>query len=177
VLLINAVGYIKGNAEALSTYFGYPANTAAAYAGRWISFKRGQAGYQQVTAGVTVSGLISELRLGGPLSKLPAATVDGTAVVRILGTPPASDGVPAGTKATLEIAASGRPLPVGSEAAAGSEKLDITFSRWGETLLLSVPTGVISSSELLGSGPSSALRRPASGVVTRAPLADFLTLY
>jgi hypothetical protein len=54
-------------------------------------------------------------------------------------------------------------------------------SRWstrrGETLLLSVLTGVISSSELLESGPSSALRRPASAVVTRAPLADFLTLY
>ena len=90
VLVLNEIGYVRANSVALRTFFGLPAEVAARFAGRWISFKQGQPGYQAVTAGVTVAGVISELRLRAPLSKLPAATTGGSLAVRIRGVAPAA---------------------------------------------------------------------------------------
>ena len=150
VLLINAVGYVEGNYKALTNFFGFPADTASKYAGKWISFKQGQTGYQQVTAGLTLSSVISELKVAAPLSKLPAAAAGGTPVVRIRGTAPAASGAPAGTEQIIEIAATGSPLPVSSEEKARGEAADVTFSSWGETPHLSAPVGAIPISAVLG---------------------------
>jgi hypothetical protein len=157
VLVLNAIGYVQANSEALTTFFGLPEAVAAKAAGRWISFKQGQPGYQAVTAGVTVPGIITELRLGAPLSKLPATTTGGSPVVRIRGVPPAADGAPAGTTVVIDIAATGRVLPVSMQTSFGNERSDVTFSNWGETVHLSAPVNPRPISSLLQSGPSATL--------------------
>ena len=128
VLVLNQIGYINANSEALRTFFGFPAEVAARFAHRWISFKRGQSGYQAVTADVTVSGVISELRLRAPLATLPSATTGGRLVVRIRGAVPAAEGAPAGTTAVIDVAAAGRVLPVSMQTSFGNDRSVVTFS-------------------------------------------------
>ena len=156
VLVLNQIGYIRANAEALRTFSGFPAELAARFARRWISFKRGQPGYQAVTAGVTVPGVISELRLRGPLAKLPAATMGGRLVVRIRGFAPAVDGAPAGATAVIDVAAAGRILPVGMQMSFGNDRSVTTFSHWGETVHLSAPVNPVPISSVLQTGPQVA---------------------
>lgn len=156
VLVLNEIGYVRANSEALKTFFGFPATLAARFAGRWISFKHGQPGYQAVTAGVTVPGVISEIRLRAPLSKLPAATTGGSPVVRIRGVAPATEGAPARATAVIDVAAAGRVLPVSMQTSFGNDRSVITFSDWGETVHVKAPIKPIPISLVLQSGPTVA---------------------
>jgi len=154
VLVLNNIGYVRANSEALRTFFGFPAEVAARFAGRWISFKQRQPGYQAVTAGVTVPGVISELRLRAPLSKLPASTTGGSLVVRIRGVAPAIEGAPPRATAVIDVAATGRVLPVSMQTSFGNDRSVTTFSNWGETVHISAPVNPVPISSVLQSGPS-----------------------
>jgi hypothetical protein len=144
VLVVGKVTYIQGNEAALTGYFGFPAAAATRLVNRWISFRPGDTGYQQVTSGVTLAGLASELELTGPLTIKALGTVVGQSVVGVHGTVPASVGAPAGSKATLYVAASGRALPVSYQIdRADSLRLTVTFSRWGEPVHLTAPPRAI----------------------------------
>jgi hypothetical protein len=154
--VLNEIGYVRANSEALKTFFGFPATLAARFAGRWISFKHGQPGYQAVTAGVTVPGVISEIRLRAPLSKLPAATTGGIPVVRIRGVAPAAERAPARATAVIDVAAAGRVLPVSMQTSFGNDRSVITFSDWGETVHVKAPIKPIPISLVLQSGPTVA---------------------
>ena len=112
VLVVGKVTYIKGNKAALAGYFGFPAAAAGRLVNRWISFRPGDTGYQQLTSGVTLAGLASELELTGPLTIKAPGMVAGQSAVGVHGTVPTSVGAPAGSKATLYVAAGGRALPV-----------------------------------------------------------------
>jgi hypothetical protein len=71
------------------------------------------------------------------------AKVRGIAV-GVHGTVPASVGAPAGSEATLYVAASGRALPVSYRLdRTGSLQFAATFSRWGERLHLTAPSQAI----------------------------------
>jgi hypothetical protein len=144
VLVVGKVTYIQGNEAALTGYFGFPAAAATRLVNRWISFRPGDTGYRQVTSGVTLAGLASELELTGPLTIKAPGTVVGQSVVGVHGAVPASVGAPAGSKATLYVAASGRALPVSYQIdRADSLRLTVTFSRWGEPVHLTAPPRAI----------------------------------
>ncbi len=155
VLVLNEIGYVRANSGALKTFFGLPAALAARFAGRWISFKHGQPGYQSVTAGVTVPEVISELRLRPPLSTLPAAA-NGGSLVRIRGIAPAAEGAPAGATAIIDVTGAGRVLPVSMQISFGNDRSVMTFSDWGETVHVKAPINPVPISSVLQSGPSVA---------------------
>jgi hypothetical protein len=144
VLVVGKVTYIKGNKAALTGYFGFPAAAAGRLVNRWISFRPGDTGYQQVTSGVTLAGLAGELELTGPLTIKAPGMVAGHSAVGVHGTVPASVGAPAGSRATLYVAAGGRALPVSYRLdRADSLQFAATFSRWGEPLHLTAPSQAI----------------------------------
>ena len=144
VLVMGAVAYIRGNEAALTGYFGFPAAAAKRLINRWISIRRGDFGYQQVTSGVTLAGVARQLELTGPLTIKAPGMVAGQSVVGVHGTVPASVGAPAGTKATLYAAASGSALPVSYRLdRADSLQFVATFSRWGEPVHLAAPRNAI----------------------------------
>jgi hypothetical protein len=143
VLVLRGVGYVDGNATALSGFLGLPSPTALQLAGRWISFTSGDPGYQQVVSGVTTGAVLSEITPVGALTKTAPTTVDGQTVVGVRGPAPASDGMPAGSKVTVYVAATGRPLPVSCLEGSGSDQTDITLSRWGEPVSVAVPQQAI----------------------------------
>jgi hypothetical protein len=143
VLVVRGVGYVDGNATALSGFLGIPDATAVQLAGRWISFTSGAPGYQQVVSGVTTSAVLTEINPVGTLSKTAPTTVDGQSVVGVRGPAPAGDGMPAGSDVTVYVAAKGRPLPVSCLEGSGKDETHITLSRWGEPVSVAVPQSAI----------------------------------
>jgi hypothetical protein len=144
VLVVGKVTYIRGNQAALTGFFGFPASAARRLVNRWISFRPGDTGYQQLTSGVTLTGLVSQLELTGPLTVKAPGMVTGQSVVGVHGTVPASAGAPAGSRATLYVAASGHALPVSYQLdRADSFQFAATFSRWGEPVHLAAPRHAI----------------------------------
>ena len=96
VLVVGEVTYIKGNEAALTGYFGFPSAAAGRLVNRWISFRPGNTGYQELTSGVKLAGLAGQLELTGPLMIKAPGMVGGRSTVGVHGTVPASAGAPGG---------------------------------------------------------------------------------
>lgn len=141
VLLVAGTGYVRGNVAALTGFLGLPAPTALRMAGRWISFSKGDAGYEQVVTGVTTQSMLDEITPVGALTKTGVRTVGGQPLVGVRGRVRAGAGAPGGT-VTLYVAATGRPLPVSAE---GNQQGPLTevFSRWGESVQVAAPPGAV----------------------------------
>ena len=156
VLVVGGVGYIKGNAAALTGFFGFSAALATRLAGRWISFHPGDSAggtdYQAVTAGVTLAGVDDEIRLTGPLTLTAPTAAAGQPVVGVHGHAPAGNGNPPGATGTLYVASSGRLLPVTFQVKAAVGQTIYTFSRWGEALHLTAPPNPIPAASLSSPG-------------------------
>ncbi len=143
VLVMHGIGYVDGNATALSGFLGLPNATAVQLAGQWISFTSGDPGYQQVVGGVTTSSVLSEINPVGTLTKTAPITLDGQSVVGVRGPAPAGDGMPKGSDVTVYVAATGRPLPVSCLEGSGKDLTHITLSRWGEPVSVTAPQHAI----------------------------------
>ncbi len=145
VILLDNVAYITGNRPAVTGFFGFPKNLGPTLAGKWISFQPTDQGYSTVSAGVTLSSALKEITPTGPLSMGRTTKVGGKSVVGIAGKVP-------GGHETLYVATTGAPLIVEAQASghsgthSGTDR--ITFSRWGEPVNLSAPTGAIPLSAL-----------------------------
>jgi hypothetical protein len=143
VLDVAGVGYASGNQTALASFFGFPAAASSRLAGRWISFRPGQPYYQQIVTAVTLDSAIGVVRLSGRLTAKGERRVGGQPVVGVRGTAPSVPGIPAGTKAILYVATTGRMLPVSYQEVSGSTRLSAVFSRWGETVRVTAPRDAI----------------------------------
>jgi hypothetical protein len=145
-LLTGGTAYLDANLAALTGYFRLPDTTASKMASRWISVRSGSAGdrqlWSEITEGMTVDSLIDLFTPAGPLTKTKQTTMDGRLVIGVGGTPPAWTGEPRGMTETLYIAAAGQPLPVSCQQIYRRDLITTTFSRWGETVHVTVPPGV-----------------------------------
>ena len=153
VLVVGKAAYIRGNAAALAGFFGLPGATAARLASRWIVMRPRDPGYQQIVAGVTTGSVLTEATPVGPLAKTEPTTVDGQSVIGVRGRVAASVGLPAGATDTVYIAATGRPLLVSCQEAAGNARLSVVFSRWGQAVHVAAPRHAVAFPA--GSGSSS----------------------
>jgi len=149
VLDVAGVGYVSGNPAALVGFFGFPAAVSARLTGRWVSFRSGQPYYQQVVDALTLGSALGVVRLSGRLTTKGVRRVGGQPVVGVRGTAPSVPGVPAGTKATLYVATTGRLLPVSYQEASGSIRLSAVFSRWGEKVSVATPRDAIPVSSVI----------------------------
>lgn len=152
VLVVDGVGYIKGDRAALIDSFGFAPTIADRLADHWISFRPGDSGgkvtYQYVTSGITLAGIADVLDLTGPLTLTKPARIAGEAVIGVRGGASYVSGVPPGGTETVYIAASGRPLPVAVRFTwSGGRTLDL-FSGWGEHVHLTAPANAVPVSSL-----------------------------
>jgi hypothetical protein len=155
ILLIDGTGYVQADAQTLQGFFQVPVAPAEQAAGQWISLRPGEklgtSSYDDVTAGITLSSVATELQLTGKLSKTPATTVAGLPVIGVQAPLPASAGLPK-AKLVLYVTDNSALRPVRYElVGGGSTRNTISFSRWGERLRLAAPTHAIPASSL-GSG-------------------------
>jgi hypothetical protein len=155
ILLIDGVDYVRADAQALQGFFQAPLAQAEQAAGRWISLhpgeKLGLSTYDDVTAGITLSSVASELQLSGTLSKSPPTTVAGRPAIGVQAPLPASDGLPK-AKLVLYVTDDSALRPLRYElVGGGSTQNEISFSRWGEKLSLAAPANAIPASSITAS--------------------------
>jgi hypothetical protein len=147
-LLIAGVGYLRGNAAALENYYGFPASVADQVNGRWISFRHGDQGYQQLTSQLRFPFFLEEISLEAPLARHGSSLVADQPAVGVHGTVSAASGAPPGSMATLYVASTGRPLPLSIIDDIPGTRSHATFSNWGETVQLAPPANSIPGSSL-----------------------------
>jgi hypothetical protein len=140
IRVIGPTTYFTGDRRGLKRYFRFSDAEIGALNGKWLSLVAGQAGYQQITAGVTLSSTLHEDAIAGHLKREAEKAIDGHAVYGISGRS-AGEGAPKGAHATLWVdVATG--LPVEFDAANGKQTLTQTFSDWGKPIKLKAPTDV-----------------------------------
>lgn len=151
VIDVAGVAYVSGNPPALVGFFGFSPAVSARLTGRWVSFRSGQPYYQQIIDALTLGSAMNVVTLSGRLTTKGAERLDGQRVVAVRGTAPSVPGVPAGTKATLYVATTGRMLPVSYAEASGSIHLSAVFSQWGEKVSVTAPRDAIPITSLIKS--------------------------
>jgi hypothetical protein len=139
VLVSAGTAYVRGDSFTLTNYLGFKQAGAAKFGGQWVQIPHGDRSYASIAEAVTLSSTIDELRLSGPLSVLPKATVAGQKVVGIKGktiaTPPAVS--------IVYVTAQGKPLPVGQIETIGGGLAEMLFSHWNEQVHVAVPANPV----------------------------------
>ncbi len=148
VVLAGRMAYISANSQGMTSYFGFPSSLVPTLAGRWISIRPTDSGFQQVTANVTLASALANVTPSGTLSTGKRSTVNHQSVRSIVGN------ASGGGRLTLFIAASGRALPVEAVESSGtgtSARGEIVkFTRWGEQVHVPKPSRAVPISTLQG---------------------------
>jgi hypothetical protein len=151
IIVIGRVGYVRGSAAVLSGFLELPAADAR-LARKWVVFRPGDSGYQQVVPGMTLSSFLSQVMPSGSLTKTARTTIDGQKVIGLRAKAPASANMPAGSTDTVYVAATGKPLPVACVEAASAVQITVTFSQWGRAATVTKPRHFIPAPGGPGSG-------------------------
>jgi len=149
VMQIGQEAFIRGNAAAISGYFGLTKNDPQQLANTWISMVPSDGGeYTTVISAVTLKSDFQQDTMAAPLSEGRVVTVDGQRCIPVTGHLSAAgySTVPA----TLYVTDSKTPLPV--EYKAGNKKATsiTTWSRWGQAVVLTAPADAIPFATLAG---------------------------
>ena len=153
ILFIAGVGYVQANASGLAALFNVPKQLADQFAGQWIALRPGEklglSTYDDVTAGITLSSVATELGQNGPPTLAAPAIVAGQRVVGVQVPLPAGQQLPGTARDVLYITDNSLLRPVLSEVTnAGSYKYQMSFSHWGETLNLTAPANAVPASSV-----------------------------
>jgi hypothetical protein len=139
VRVIGSTTYLTGDTKGLAIYGITPKEVRALH-GQWLPLVAGQAGYQTITAGVTISSTLQADELSGALTEKPAKTLNGEQVYGISGDGTGA-GSPKGSHATMWISVQ-TGLPVEFDAANKSTKITETFEGWGKAIHVETPANV-----------------------------------
>jgi len=143
VVGIGSTRYLKGDADSLATFFqAVPDTSAAAYAGKWISFTPSDKLYAALQSDLDIALVAASLKFQ------PTHSVKTADTVELIGKPFETAGTPSGEKATATTTiSSGTRLPIvqSFQASYGgsSETSSITFTHWGSATLPTAPSGAL----------------------------------
>jgi hypothetical protein len=158
LLVVPGAAYLRGDAAFLQNGLGFSVSGAASYAGKWISFGPADPGYQQLVSGDTLGSALSESTPSGTLTLTPTRTVGGRQVVGVSGgLPPdmARGGATGSVVLYVSTTAPYLPVEVVERGSLGGQSgtATITFSGWGEPVVVQAPAGAVAFASL----PASAL--------------------
>ena len=153
ILFIAGVGYVQANANGLAAIFDVPQQLADQFADQWIALRPGEklglSTYDDVTAGITLSSVATELGPNGTPTLAAPGIVAGQRVVGVQVPLPAGQQLPATARDVLYITDNSLLRPVLSEVTnAGSYKYQMSFSHWGEPLHLTAPANAVPASSV-----------------------------
>jgi hypothetical protein len=151
VVLIGTVGYVAGNAAGLVNFMQLPLPEAHLEAGQWIAVRPGQqlggSSYDDITGGITLPSVASEVTPAGPLTLTAPATIAGQQAIGVRGHAPASMQLPSTARVTLYVSTTdARPVRYVVSGVSGYAD-QVTFSDWGQTVQLTVPPHAIPATE------------------------------
>lgn len=153
ILFIAGVGYVKGDARGLAALFTLPESQADQFADQWIALQRGDklgaSTYDDVTAGITLSSVATELAPGTTVTLTTPTTIGAQQVVGVQAPLPAGDQAPATARSVIYVTDNSLLRPVLSEVTNdGSYKYQMSFGHWGETVHLTVPANPVPASSI-----------------------------
>jgi len=152
ILFIAGVGYVNADAKGLNGFFGVPQLQAKQFADRWIALrhgdKLGQTTYDDLTAGITLSSVASELEPASTPKLAPSNTINGQRVVAVQA-PAQVSGLTSKATETLDVTDNSLMRPVLAKVVAGGGySSQMSFTHWGETLHLSAPSSAVPASSV-----------------------------
>ena len=146
VRLTKTAAYLSGNAKGLSTIFGLPAKDVTTVGTKWILIKSGTTQYTDLAAGGTIGPLASEI-LPPTSSKVTVSQhkLNGQEATSLAWTQTSSSG---SVKLVLNVAATGKSLPLQLIATTTTDSAVTNFGHWGESITVNIPTKTIAVSKL-----------------------------
>ena len=142
LIFIHGLGYLKGDAVALSQYLGISQAQGQQYADQWIEIDQQSPNYAFITGGVTISSALSEVPLSGSISTTAPSVVAGVRVTTLKGIAGANSYLPH-IRETLSISTSSPSLPVKESASGQGITQVLTFSGWGHTTPVTAPVATL----------------------------------
>jgi hypothetical protein len=143
IRVVGSTTYFTGDTRGMEKYFNFTKQEVEALHRQWLSLVSGQAGYTEVTAGVTLASTLDEVKVGGQLSREPEKTLDGQQVFGISGQA-SGQGAPKKAHATMWIS-SASGLPVEFDATNATTRLTQKFTDWGRPIHVETPAKVFGS--------------------------------
>ena len=148
VRITKKAAFLGGNAKGLSVIFGVPSADVKKVGTKWISVAAGSTQYTSIVNGGTIGPLLAGL--------LPTSTAKVTVTREQLSGQHAtalswSETSSTGTvKLKLDVASTGKSLPLEINATQGVVHAVTTFAKWGEKISVTAPTKTISITKLTG---------------------------
>ena len=149
VIQIGQSAYIRGNANAISDYFGLTKNDPQQLANTWLSLGPADGPeYTTVIDAVTLKSDFEHVRIPGAVTEGHPVRVDGTRCIPILGqtTQPGLGTI----TMTLFVTASKHPLPVELKGTSKKGASTTIWTHWGKPVTLTAPPDAIPLSSLGG---------------------------
>jgi hypothetical protein len=155
--LVDNVAYVRAVASILQQGLGLPASTATAYAGKWISFQKGDSAYERVVNTLSTTQAIIEFVPEEPnLRVAGVSTVAGHNAVVVAGSPNGSlqPGNTATTSLFVSTTAPYLPLSgalvVKNTNGRTTERSVAAYGKWNEQVDAVPPKGATPASSLSG---------------------------
>jgi hypothetical protein len=153
LLLVGSTVYFQGNTPALQDQLGVSAAAAPNLQPKWISVLSEDGPYSVLQPGITSASQSTQMPLVATSSV--KETVGGVSAIRISGTVPPANDIPAGTGSLVIAQNTDLPISYTSSVSDGGVTLDFntTFSAWGTAPTVSAPTGAVAWSSLTTTVP------------------------
>jgi hypothetical protein len=143
LVLIGKSGYMRAGSDFWKKYASQAGGFSQLFADKWIKFPGKSAALGSLTGPLSSRQLFKSLTSShGKLENQGETTYNGQSVVAIHDTT---------KKATLYVAATGTPYPVGLVKTAGQNAGTVAFDHWNEPVTLTAPEGALDFSHM-GSG-------------------------
>jgi hypothetical protein len=135
--LVNGGLYVKGDEAILTSYMGFSKATSQQLSNQWFTIPKGNSDYAEVAQGLTLSSIATQLTMNKNVTAAARSGATGLSVLK--GTSVKSALEPSSAE-TLYFVPTANPLPVRALQTYQGSTSDIEFSRWNETVTLTVPT-------------------------------------
>ena len=155
-ILVDQTVYLKGSTAFLQGALELSATTAAAYAGKWISFHKGDPGYPSLAANLSPGAAIVDFVPEEPHLRVAGVTqVDGHTAVVVTGSPgsPPSNGI---ASVSLFVSTTAPYLPLSATVVvrdgrgSTTERVASVYGKWGEKIDPTPPSGAVPFTSITG---------------------------
>jgi hypothetical protein len=157
-ILVDGSAYLRAGTQFLEQQLSLSTAQAAAHAGEWISFQKGNPGYSSITQSLSAAEAILEFVPEEPHLRVAGATTfGGQSAVAVTGSPATAPG--AGTTATVTFFVSttapylplGATVQVNNDGGHNIERVASVYGKYNQKVDPKAPTGAVPITSLVSS--------------------------
>ncbi len=157
-ILVDGSAYLRAGSQFLEQQLSLSTAQAAAHAGQWISFQKGDPGYSTITQSLSAAEAIVQFVPEEPNLRVAGATTfGGQSAVAVTGSP--STAPPAGTTAfvTFFVSTTAPYLPLGATVQVNNdnghniERVASVYGKYNQKVDPKAPTGAVPITSLVSS--------------------------